>query len=167
MGARIAAIGIAAALFLALGTFIHERNIASGPNANEVRVASRAMSAPDAAKNSAETTSIEPETGTSANATAVPGSALPGANSVASKTASASSDEAGTEYATDYVPLPYADDPQLLEGGSVVRVTLARSALESYGLPVDAMGTGDRVTADMILSEDGTPQAIRLVAQAD
>jgi hypothetical protein len=29
------------------------------------------------------------------------------------------------------------------------------------------MGTGDRVTADMILSEDGTPQAIRLVSQAD
>ena len=64
-------------------------------------------------------------------------------------------------------PLPYADDPAALEGGSVVRVTLARSVLESYGLPAEGLGAGDRVTADMIVSEDGTPQAIRLVSVAD
>jgi hypothetical protein len=49
----------------------------------------------------------------------------------------------------------------------VVRVTLARSALESYGLAAEGMAAGDRVTADMIVSEDGRPQAIRLVAQDD
>ena len=72
---------------------------------------------------------------------------------------------AATEYATAYVPLPYAYDPSDLEGGAVVRVVLPRAALISYGLPVEAMGVSDQVTADMVVSEDGTPQAIRLVAQ--
>ena len=49
----------------------------------------------------------------------------------------------------------------------MVRVTLARSVLESYGLSAEGLGAGDRVTADMIVSEDGTPQAIRLVAVED
>ena len=64
----------------------------------------------------------------------------------------ATSDAQETEYVTEYVRLPYADDPAALEGGSVVRVTLARSALESYGLPAEGLGTGDRVTADLKVS---------------
>jgi hypothetical protein len=86
----------------------------------------------------------------------------------ASKTVnSAGSGEAATEYATAYIPLPYAYDPSGLEGGSVVRVVLPRAALASYGLPLDGMGIGEQVTADMVVSEDGTPQAIRLLAQAN
>ncbi|MGA7625033.1 MAG: hypothetical protein WB630_13180 [Candidatus Acidiferrales bacterium] len=71
-----------------------------------------------------------------------------------------------TEYATAYIPLPYAYDPSGLEGGSIVRVVLPRAALVSYGLPLEGPGVADQVTADMVVSEDGTPQAIRLVAQA-
>ena len=65
------------------------------------------------------------------------------------------------------MPLPYAYDPSELEGGAVVRVVLPRAALVSYGLPVEGMGVGDNVTADLVLSQDGTPQAIRLVARAN
>ncbi len=65
------------------------------------------------------------------------------------------------------MPLPYAYDPSELEGGAVVRVVLPRAALVSYGLPVEGMGVRDQVTADMVVSQDGTPQAIRLVAQSD
>ena len=79
----------------------------------------------------------------------------------------AAPDSGPTEYATAYVPLPYAYDPSHLEGGAVVRVVLPRAALISYGLPVEAMGVSDQVTADMVVSEDGTPQAIRLVAQGN
>lgn len=68
-----------------------------------------------------------------------------------------------TEYATAYVPLPYAYDPSGLEGGAIVRVVLPRAALVSYGLPIEGMGVSDQVTADMVVSQDGTPQAIRLV----
>jgi hypothetical protein len=72
-----------------------------------------------------------------------------------------------SEYATNFVALPDADDPGTLEGGTVVRVTLSRAALASFGLPVADMSATDRIPADIALSEDGVPQAIRLVASAD
>ena len=42
--------------------------------------------------------------------------------------------------ATAFVSLPYATDPATLEGGTVVRVELSRSALASMGMPVDRCG---------------------------
>ena len=71
------------------------------------------------------------------------------------------------EYATEFVPVPYADDPAALEGGAIVRVTLPRSALPSFGLPITESDGTDRVSADLLVSEDGTPQAIRLVSDAN
>jgi anti-sigma factor RsiW len=69
-----------------------------------------------------------------------------------------------SEYAS-FVPLPYADDPSALDDGTVVRVEMPRAALASFGLPVAAMESDGRVRADLIVSADGTPQAIRLVPQ--
>jgi len=69
--------------------------------------------------------------------------------------------------AKEFVPLPYADDPAALEGGAIVRVTLPRSALPSFGLPIRESDGTDRVFADLLVSEDGTPQAIRLVSDAN
>lgn len=79
---------------------------------------------------------------------------------VAENVASDSLDE------TAFVSLPYATDPGALEGGTVVRVELSRSALASMGMPVADAGSTDRIPADIILSEDGAPQAIRLVSSA-
>ncbi len=70
-----------------------------------------------------------------------------------------------SEYATAFVPLPYADDPTAVDGGTVVRVILSRPALASLGVPVTDPGATDRIPADLLLSEDGSPQAIRLVSQ--
>ena len=70
-------------------------------------------------------------------------------------------------YATNFISLPYADDPRTLDGGTVVRVTLSRAALASFGVPVAELSSTDRIPADIALSEDGVPQAIRLVANAD
>jgi hypothetical protein len=70
-----------------------------------------------------------------------------------------------TATATAFVSLPYATDPATLEEGSVVRVLLSRSALASMGLPVSDAGASERIPADIVLSEDGAPQAIRLVSQ--
>jgi hypothetical protein len=70
-----------------------------------------------------------------------------------------------SEYATAFVPLPYADDPTAADGGTVVRVILSRPALASLGVPVTDPGATDRISADLLLSEDGAPQAIRLVSQ--
>jgi hypothetical protein len=65
-----------------------------------------------------------------------------------------------------FLTLPYADDPELLEGGAVVRVNLSRAALESFGFPVSDLGDAEQIPADMVVSADGTPQAVRLVSQA-
>lgn len=71
-----------------------------------------------------------------------------------------------SEYATNFVPLPYADDHTATDGGTVVRVVLSRPALASLGVPVTDPGATDQIPADLLLSEDGAPQAIRLVSQA-
>ena len=73
--------------------------------------------------------------------------------------------EDDSEYASSFQPLPFADDPSALEDGAVVRVEMPRTALASFGLPVAAMESDGTVRADLIVSADGTPQAIRLVSQ--
>src|SRR5580658_3766092 len=146
---QLAAFGIAAAVLLALGLSLHRQHLATPANVNSGQGATQtAARVPD---NSAATkTSVaSPDSNTQA-----------GANSAQVAVAD------DTEYATAYMPLPYAYDPSELEGGAVVRVVLPRAALVSYGLPVEGMGVRDQVTADMVISQDGTPQAIRLVAQS-
>ncbi len=93
----------------------------------------------------------------------------PGSAAVASATGqnASTSELDDDEYAGKFVPVPYADDPAALEGGAIVRVTLPRSALRSFGLPITESDGTDRVFADLLVSEDGTPQAIRLVSDAN
>jgi hypothetical protein len=64
-----------------------------------------------------------------------------------------------------FIALPDAEYPVALDDGAVVRVVMPRAALASFGLPVEAMEGEGTVRADLIVSEDGTPQAIRLVSQ--
>jgi hypothetical protein len=69
------------------------------------------------------------------------------------------------EFGTGFVAIPYAEDAGSIEGAAVVRVALSRSALATLGVPVvDATDTNE-VSADLIVSVDGTPQAIRLVSE--
>jgi hypothetical protein len=72
---------------------------------------------------------------------------------------------AETEDATTFYALPYADGSASIEGGAVIRVAVPGSALASWGLPVSGIAAGEQVPADMLVSADGTPQAIRLVSQ--
>jgi hypothetical protein len=147
VGWQVAALGAAAVVLLALGLTLHHGVVTPkiGPNV--------------ATHNGQETSAAD-------STQAADGSATD-----ATLDADAGNDEAtladDSENASAYVPLPYADDPSGLEGGAVVRVVLPRAALVSYGLPADAMGVGDQVTADMVVSEDGTPQAIRLLSQEE
>jgi hypothetical protein len=86
------------------------------------------------------------------------------ANGSASATTSQSGPSA-TESASDFIALPYADDPDGVEGGTVVRVELSGPALASLGMPVSLAGSSGSIPADLLVSDDGTPQAIRLVSQ--
>ena len=104
----------------------------------------------------------------SRSSTAVQSAQLaPDSSAAAVDNTAATNEQVEDEYASGFVPVPYADDPAALEGGAIVRVTLPRSALASFGLPITESDGTDRVFADLLVSEDGTPQAIRLVPDAN
>ena len=67
------------------------------------------------------------------------------------------------EVATDFFPMIYGDALDPLEGGQVVRIRLPRSALMSFGLPVNQEQPAGRVDADVLLGEDGMARVIRFV----
>ena len=75
------------------------------------------------------------------------------------------SEPAEAEDWSDFVPLPYGADPVAAEEGAVVRVELSRASLASLGVSLTAMESEEPVLADLVVSEDGTPQAIRLVSE--
>jgi len=62
-----------------------------------------------------------------------------------------------------FVPLSDAFDVSSLDDATVVRVVLSRSAIESFGLPINESGD-NQVIADLVLADDGIPQAIRVVS---
>jgi hypothetical protein len=145
---RLAALGAAAAFFLFLGLSWRMHVWRLPPLTNvPVTNGTSAHSQPAVAPASAPVR---------AKATSAP--AAPARQSAA--------DEPGeSEYADSFVPLPYADESAVDDGGTVVRVLLSRPALASFGLPVDDFASGDQIQADLLVAADGTPEAIRLVSQ--
>lgn len=154
---QLVAVGIAAAVLLVLGLSFYRTRLVTPDKSPAVSASAATPASP---------TQASPESPASTAPATVNIEPKPvHASAAAEKIAATDSEE--TEYATAYVPLPYSYDPSALEGGTVVRVVLPRAALVSYGLPIEGMGVSDQVTADMVVSEDGTPQAIRLVTQAN
>jgi len=62
-----------------------------------------------------------------------------------------------------YLPLTYMSRASAMDGGTVVRVDLSRSALASLGFPLSFEGTGDSIRAEVVIGDDGVARAIRLV----
>lgn len=142
---RVAAIGIAAMVLLTMGVSLRHvfvKDAGHSPTVSGTGSGTAAVSASNGGS----------QAGTSAAAAS---DATEVADNVADSTDS-----------TAFVALPYATDPGTLEGGTVVRVELTRAALASMGMPVTDAGSFDRIPADIMLSEDGAPQAIRLVSTA-
>jgi hypothetical protein len=67
------------------------------------------------------------------------------------------------EIMTEFIPLVQDAGFAQSEGGHLMRVELPRTALASFGIPVNAEQAGGRVKADVLLGEDGTARAIRFV----
>lgn len=65
------------------------------------------------------------------------------------------------EVATEFIPVSYVATPA--EQASIVRVRLPRSALLSFGLPMNVERAAEPVLADVLLGEDGVARAIRFV----
>jgi len=73
-----------------------------------------------------------------------------------------SADGREAEIATEFVALSSVP-ANFQDGGQIVRVELSRSAMASLGFPVNVDRFGERVKADVLLSADGLPHAIRFV----
>ena len=59
--------------------------------------------------------------------------------------------------------------PPEIEDAAVMQVRMQRGALGAFGLPVDPEHASDWIRVDLLVGEDGTPEAVRLhqdVAQA-
>jgi hypothetical protein len=68
-----------------------------------------------------------------------------------------------SEYATEFLPLTYGADRKPMESGKVIRVQMPRSALITFGLPVNVERADVPVKADLLIGEDGLARAIRFV----
>jgi hypothetical protein len=66
------------------------------------------------------------------------------------------------EIATEFISIG-GPNAMLLEGGRVVRVELPRSALVSFGLPMNMERADQRIKADVVVGNDGMAHAIRFV----
>jgi hypothetical protein len=67
------------------------------------------------------------------------------------------------EITTEFMPLGYLNPANLQDGGQIVRVELPRSALATFGLPVNMERYNEKVKADVLLGVDGLAHAIRFV----
>jgi hypothetical protein len=85
------------------------------------------------------------------------------APSVGAADESSENDAGQQEEVTDFVAFYPGADVGSLDSGALVRVRVPSSALGAFGLPV-AQGSEEQwVTADLLVDEDGSPQAIRFV----
>ena len=81
-----------------------------------------------------------------------------------SKQAATPSQNTETEVTTRFYPLPYGSGLGLDEGWGLVRVQVPRASLESLGVPVSAgSASGDMLTADVVVGQDGLARGIRFV----
>lgn len=160
-----AAVGIAAVLLLTVGLWLNKRArdnkrlpglkiaeplVAVGPATQGSKVASAAT----------HDGSVKPTDAREMPAT------RPAAKPKKRDTANAEAFASDADSGAGFIRLPDAD-PGPLDDGAVVRVEMPRAALASFGLPVEAMEGNGTVRADLIVSADGTPQAIRLLSQND
>jgi hypothetical protein len=67
------------------------------------------------------------------------------------------------EITTDFFSLVEGGRLAQIEGGQIVRVELPRSALISFGLPMNMERAEERITADVVIGNDGLAHAIRFV----
>jgi len=67
------------------------------------------------------------------------------------------------ELATDFIPLIAARGLPPSDSGQVIRVSMPRSAMAYFGLPVPPEAPGQQVSADVLVADDGLARAIRFV----
>jgi len=151
---RAALIGAAAAVLAALGFSLRPHQPAPAPGTPS------ASNLPAVAPT--------PIPSSSARGNSLTAASSPAHASIVPANRSAANSEADSaDYAASFMPLPYADDSLADEDATIVRVQISRAALASFGLPVIEGDGAEPLYADLLLSADGTPQAIRLLSESE
>jgi len=153
---QVAALGAAAAVLLAVGFWLHFSHSQTPPTAIDEQPGASVAPSPAPAQVPASANSAQP----SAPAAAASPSTVPSSPTSVQR----ANLEAESQNDAAFIRLPYSDDPDSLENDAVVRVVLTPATLASFGLPVTGLGSGEPVQADLAVSQDGMPQAVRLVS---
>jgi negative regulator of sigma E activity len=151
---QVAALGAAAAVLLAVGFWLHFLHSQTPPIAINEQPSVSVASSPAPAQVPANANSAQP------SAPAATPSTVPSSPTNVQR----ASLEAESQNDAAFIRLPYSDDPGSLDDDAVVRVVLTPATLASFGLPVTGLGSSESVQADLAVSQDGMPQAVRLVS---
>jgi hypothetical protein len=65
--------------------------------------------------------------------------------------------------ATDFFEIPYSEPLRPEERADVFRIQMPRANMAVFGLPVAGGRLDSRVTADVLVGEDGVMRAIRFI----
>lgn len=71
--------------------------------------------------------------------------------------------EEAPEVATDFFEIPYSEPLRPDERADVIRIQMPRANIAAFGLPVSGGRLDSRVTADVLMGEDGVARAVRLI----
>jgi hypothetical protein len=71
--------------------------------------------------------------------------------------------EESPEVATDFIEIPYAEPLRPEERADVFRIQVPRASMAVFGLPVSGGRLDSRITADVLMGEDGVVRAVRFV----
>jgi hypothetical protein len=74
---------------------------------------------------------------------------------------------AAEEIATDFFPLASGREISTMESFQMVRVLLPRTAMASFGLPVNQERLNVPVNAQVLIGQDGRARAIRFLAETN
>lgn len=70
----------------------------------------------------------------------------------------------GAEDLGDFTPLP-GSVPDDMEQAGILHVRMQRGSLSALGLPVDEQHAGDWIQVDLLVGNDGLPEAVRLAQE--
>ena len=71
--------------------------------------------------------------------------------------------EEAPEVATDFIEIPYIEPLRPEERADVFRIQMPRANMAVFGLPVTGGRLDSRITADVLMGEDGVVRAVRFV----
>jgi len=159
---RSAWFAIAAMLLIVLGVVLLRTSLAPKPVAVEIMPAASISENPtrsgNPAVNASSVAGLRPRTVRRVNHRSVKPARTDSTPQVA-----VTVQQTEPEIASQFIALGAVGPMSFQDGGQIVRVEVSRLAMASFGLPVNMDRSGERVTAEVLLSADGFARAIRFI----